>query len=71
MQDKLKGGHEWVIEFESAPESLEQFTEIFVFMLEPIVEKSRAYAVYFGLVEGHIVVTLGFVIGVEFLEFKV
>lgn len=28
MQDKLKGGHEWVIEFESAPESLEQFTEI-------------------------------------------
>ena len=43
----------------------------FVFMFEPIVEKSRTYAVYFGLVEGHIVVTLGFVIGVEFLEFKV
>ena len=43
----------------------------FVFMLEPIVEKTRTCAVYFGLVEGHIVVTLGFVIGVEFLEFEV
>ena len=28
MQDKLKGGHEWVIEFDAPPESLEQFTEI-------------------------------------------
>ena len=43
----------------------------FVFMLEPIVEKTGTCAVYFGFVEGHIVVTLGFVIGVEFLEFKV
>ena len=43
----------------------------FVFMLEPIVEKPRTCAVYFRLVEGHIVVTLGFLIGVEFLEFEV
>ena len=28
MQDKLKGGHEWVIEFDAPPASLEHFTEV-------------------------------------------
>ena len=28
MSDKSKGGHEWMIEFETPPGSLEQFTEV-------------------------------------------
>lgn len=28
MQDKLKGGHEWIIEFGKAPQNIEKFTEI-------------------------------------------
>ncbi|MDO5104437.1 GH3 auxin-responsive promoter family protein [Capnocytophaga sp.] len=28
MQDKLKGGHEWIIEFSKPPQSIEKFTEI-------------------------------------------
>ena len=28
MEDKKSGGHEWIIEFEQAPESLDYFTEL-------------------------------------------